>query len=89
MLGVTSSIHEWKGWYFFVASKEPWGMEVAWQTPWTDLNSPISLRQEEAKNLAHLLECPCSTFELLEEEALVNAGLSPTKPGGNSLWTLV
>ena len=49
-----------------------------------DLNSSIDLGQEEAKNLVHLLECPCSASELLEEEALVNAGLSLTELGGNS-----
>ena len=54
-----------------------------------DLNGPIGLSQEEAENLAHLLEFPCSASQLLEEEALVNASLSPTKLGGNSLWTLV
>ena len=62
-------------------------MEVAWRTPRTDLNSPVDLGQEEAKNLAHLLECPCSASELLEEEALVNVGLSLTELGGNFLWT--
>ena len=62
-------------------------MEVAWQVPRTDLNSPMGLGQEEAKNLTHLLECLCSASELLEEEALVNADLSPTELEGNSLWT--
>ena len=70
-----------------MTSEEPWGVEVEWRTPRTDLNSPIGLGQEEVKNIVHLLECPCSASELLEEEALVNAGLNPMEPGGNFLWT--
>ena len=69
--------------------REPWGFEVAWRASQTDLNGPVGLRQEEAESLTHLLECPCLASELLEEEALVNVGLSPAEPGGNSLWTLV
>ena len=68
-----------------MASEEPWGMEVTWRTPRTDLNSSVGLGKEEAKNLAHLLEFPCLASELLEEEALVNADLNPVEPGGNSL----
>ena len=56
-----------------------------------DLNSPIGLGQEEAENLTRLLECACSTSELLEEESLVNAGLSPAESEGNpfglSIWS--
>ena len=52
-----------------------------------DLNSLVGLGQEEAENLTRLLECACSASELLEEETLVNAGLSPTGPEGNFLWT--
>ena len=50
-----------------------------------NLNSLVSLGQEEAKSLACLLECPCLVFELLSEETLVNADLSPTKSRGNFL----
>ena len=49
-----------------------------------DLNSLVHLEQEEAKSLDCLLECLCSISELLSEETLVNADLSPTEPGGNS-----
>ena len=62
-------------------------MEALWQAPKMDLNSPIGLGKEEAESLTRLLECACSTSELLEEETLVNVELSPTEPGGNSLWT--
>ena len=62
----------------------PWDFEVAWRTPRTDLNSPVGLEQEEAKNLACLLKCLCLVFELLHEEALVNASLSLVEPRGNS-----
>ena len=88
VLGVSSSIHRWKERFFFVTAEEVWGFEVVWCTPRMDLNSPIGLGQEEAESLAHLLECPYSAFELLEEEALVNASLSSTKLGGNSLLVL-
>ena len=67
--------------------EKPWGMEALWHAPRTDLNSPVGLGKEEAENLTRLLECACSAFELLEEETLVNAGLSPAEPEGNSLWT--
>ena len=30
VLRVPSSIHEWKGRYFFVTSEKPWGMEALW-----------------------------------------------------------
>ena len=70
-----------------MTSEEPWGVEVVWQTPQMELNSLVGLGQEEAKNLALLLECPCSAFELLEEEALMNVGLSPMETRGNFLWT--
>ena len=76
MLGVSSSIHGWKGRFFFVTSGEPWGFEVAWRAPQMDLNGLIDLGQEEAENLAHLLKCSCLASELLEEEALVNVDLN-------------
>ena len=88
MLGVPSLIHGWKERFFFVVVEEPWGFEVAWRTPRTDLNSPIGLGQEEAESLAHILECPSSAFELLEEETLVNVGLSLEEPEGNSILDL-
>ena len=84
MLDVPSSIHGWKEHFFFVTTIVPWNFEVAWRTPRMDLNSSIGLEQEEAESLAYLLECPCSIFELLSEETLVNADLSPTEPEGNS-----
>ena len=71
-----------------MAVKEPWDVEVAWHTPRMDLNSLVGLGQEEAESLAHLLECPCSASELLEEEALVNADLSPMELEGDSLLDL-
>ena len=80
-------IHGWKGRYFFVTFEKPWGVEALWQAPKTDLNSPVGLGEEEAENLTHLLECAYSAFELLEEETLVNPGLSRVEPEGNSLWT--
>ena len=82
MLGVPSSIHGWKEQFFFVAVEEPWSFEVAWHTPWMDLNCPVSLGQEEAESLAHILECSSSAFELLEEETLVNVNLILVEPGG-------
>ena len=51
-----------------------------------DLNSSMGLGQDEVENLTHLLECSSLASELLEEEALVKAGLSPMEPRGNSLW---
>ena len=62
-------------------------MEASWQAPQTDLNSPMGLGQKEAENLTRLLECACLASKLLEEETLVNVGLSPAELGGNSLWT--
>ena len=62
-------------------------MEAVWQVLWMDLNSPMGLGQDEVENLTHLLEYSCLASELLEEEALVNVGLSPMEPKGNSLWT--
>ena len=84
-----SSIYGWKGRFFFVTLREPWGIEVVWRTPLMDLNNLVGLGQKEAENLDHLLECPCSAFELLEEEALVNADLNPMELRGNFLWTLI
>ena len=88
MLGVSSLIHEWKEQFFFVATEEPWGFKVAWHTPRTDLNRLVGLGKAEAESLVHILRCSSSAFELLEEETLVNAGLNPTEPGGNSLLDL-
>ena len=74
-----------------MTSKKSWGAEALWQAPRTDLNSSVGLGQEEAEILTHLLECVCLASELLEEETLVNAELSPVEPKGNpfglSIWS--
>ena len=71
-----------------MAVEEPWGFEVSWRTPQTDLNSLVDLGQEEVESLTHILGCPSSAFELLEEETLVNAGLNLVELKGNSLLDL-
>ena len=43
-----------------------------------------NLSDEERESLKYLLECPTLISDLLCEEALVNAGLSPMEPRGHS-----
>ena len=88
VLGVSFFIHGWKEHFFFITVEVPWGFEVAWHTPRTDLNRHVSLVREEEESLAYLLQCSTSASDLLREETLVNAGLSPTEPTGNSRLAL-
>lgn len=82
--GAPSSIHNWKGKYFFVKCSSlelglpPWGYirESVRRAPSlgaADLESLKKLRAYHAPDLS----------ELLEEQTLFNLGLSPLDPAGN------
>lgn len=90
--GLESSIHSWKKRFFFLRSSSPWGFS----TQVTDFcpasaNKKRKLNPEEEKTLKGLSQLvaeqgPFDIGSLLEEQALVNAGLSYALVKGLSLY---
>ncbi len=85
--GAPSSIHEWNGKFFFLASEVPWGFNPRWGHP--RLKALNSLSEPLARELRVLdalrgLGKGFNLAELLKEDALVSIGLSSAHPEGKS-----
>ncbi len=83
--GAPSSIHEWKGKFFFLASEAPWGFNPTWGHPrlkaLNKLSEP-SRRELRTLDSVRALGRGNDLTELLREDALASVGLSSARPEG-------
>ncbi len=90
--GAPSSIHEWKGRFFFLSFELSWGFNPRWGHPGLKaLNrlSGLSVDEQRAFDALRGLGRDILLTEFLTEEALVNVGLSSARPKGRAVVLLL
>ena len=75
-----SSIHEWKNQFFFVSSSVPWGFSTRWGDPRTQPNENSRVEAGDREDFHRLKDISVpKQRELVTEQALYDAGLSPVR----------
>ena len=73
-----TSIHGWKNQFFFASSSAPWGFSARWGNPRTDPNENSRVEVGDREDFHRLKDISVpKQSELVTEQALYDAGLSP------------
>nr|DAD46939.1 TPA_asm: hypothetical protein HUJ06_016876 [Nelumbo nucifera] len=82
--GCSSSVHRWKGKYFFMSRKGGWSLRLKLMTPVTKVKVLVTkcLTYEERETLGKMVSLWISMMEYTSEARLISAKLCPTQHEG-------